>query len=91
MHNSIIYSSVPGGTSQTLPWKDMPYGSVRVRPDLFWRSSRRGVGDRPGRLFPGPELRLLENINQDWEDVGVDDRLWSGTRQDQWRESGARG
>lgn len=58
-------------------------GSVWVRPDLFWRSSRRGVSDGPSSLFPGPELGPLQNINQHWEDVGVDHRLWSRRRRDQ--------
>lgn len=58
-------------------------GSVWIRPDLFWRSSRRGVSDRPGSLFPGPELGPLQNINQHWEDVGINHRLLSGIRRDQ--------
>lgn len=58
-------------------------GSVWVRPNLFWRSSRRGVSDRPSSFFPGPELGPLQNINQHWEDVGINHCLWSGRRHDQ--------
>ena len=49
--------------------------SARAVPDLVRRASRRGVGDGPRRLLPGPKLRLLQDLDQDREDVGVDHRL----------------
>lgn len=61
----------------------MSQGSVCVRPNLFWRSSRCGISDRPSSLFPGPELCLLQNINQHWEDVGINYCLLSRIRHDQ--------
>lgn len=63
--------------------KSMSRGSVWIRPNLFWRSSRCGVSDRPSSLFPGPELCLLQNINQHWEDVGINYCLLSGIRRNQ--------
>ncbi len=44
-------------------------------PGLFGRSTRRGVGDDPGRLLARLELSLAENIDQNGEDIGVDHRL----------------
>lgn len=45
-------------------------------PDLFWGPSGGGVSNGPGRLLPGPELRLLQDVDEHREDVGVDHSLW---------------
>ena len=40
--------------------------------DLCRCASRCGIGDGPRCLLPCAELSLLKDLNQYWEDVGID-------------------
>ena len=45
--------------------------------DLGWllETTRCGVRDGPAGLFPGLEVAVLEEVDQGWDDVGIDDSL----------------
>jgi len=58
---------------------DTPVLALLCGPDLRRGSSGGGVSDGPGCLLPGPELRLLQDVDEHREDVGVDHSLrWDG-------------
>ena len=48
---------------------------VDEETDLVRRAARHGVGDRPGRLLAGLELRPAHHVDQRRDYVGVDHRL----------------
>lgn len=60
------------------PWAERVTKGI---PDLLRSSSRCGIGDGPGCLFPCTELCFLKNFNQHGEDVCIYDSLredWGG-------------